>query len=238
MSSFIATIQPFDLDNNEDWTEYSERFDNFLIANKVTENDLKRATFLASIGASAYKLLRSLCQNKPNEKTYVELKKLMQDHLKPKPNEIAERFRFFKRDRKTGESVNQYIAELRKASEHCGFADKLDEYLRDRFVCGLNCEKIQQRLLSEENLDLAKALKIAIGFESAGREAKNLQSQGSHETVHHIGGQQQGRRECYKCGNLKHLANNCPFRNKECYGCGKRGHPKWIYYIISLFNNG
>ena len=58
--------------------------------------------------------------------------------------------------------MNQYIAELHKASEHCGFAEKLDEYLRDRFVCGLNCEKIQQRLLSEENLDLAKALKIAM----------------------------------------------------------------------------
>ena len=31
----------------------------------------------------------------------------------------------------------QYLAELRKLTEHCDFRDNLDEALRDRLVCGI-----------------------------------------------------------------------------------------------------
>ena len=238
MAAYIASIQPFDLSNNENWVEYSERFDNFLVANKITDADLKRATLLATIGAPGYKLLRSLCQNAPGTKTYEELKAAMKNHLQPAPNVIAERFRFYKRDRKAGETVAVYLAELRKLSEYCEFLDKLDEYLRDRFVCGLNSERVQQKLLSTKDLTLKKATEIALSFEAASKEAKVLQgggasggaSGGGDDAVHRLGGQQQqnqGRKECYRCGSFSHLANGCPFRTKSCYGCGKVGHPKW-----------
>ena len=36
----------------------------------------------------------------------------MSDHLHPTPNVIAERYRFYKRDRKNGESVAMYVSEL------------------------------------------------------------------------------------------------------------------------------
>ena len=81
MAAYIAPMQAFDVESNESWTEYAERFDNFLIANKITEPDLKRANLLATIGSSGYKLLRSLCQNDTRNKTYEELQKVMSDHL-------------------------------------------------------------------------------------------------------------------------------------------------------------
>ena len=163
----------------------------------------------------------------------------MQDHLQPKPNQIAERYRFYKRDRKTGETVADYIAILRKLSEHCEFGDKLEEYLRDRLVCGLNSERVQQKLLATQDLNLKKAMDIAIGFETASKEARSLQSSGGvdGERIDRLGAQfgsnrvggqgfNQGRKECYRCGSLTHLANGCPFRNKECFGCGRKGHLK------------
>ena len=62
----------------------------------------------------------------------------MKNHLQPRPSLIVERFTFHSRNRKDGESVAAYVAELRKLTEHCGFGDTLNDMLRDRLVCGIN----------------------------------------------------------------------------------------------------
>ena len=59
MALHVARISEFDLEN-DDIIECCERFDNFLIANKITDENLKKSTFIANIGGKAYKLLRSL----------------------------------------------------------------------------------------------------------------------------------------------------------------------------------
>jgi len=128
MAVSIAPMSPFDLEGGEDFVEYAERFEMYLQASKVTEGNMKRATFLSQLGASGYKLLRSLRGNNPSNKSYEDLVKLLREHLKPKPNVIAQRFRFYKRDRKQGESVSEYVAELRKLSEYCEFGEKVEEY--------------------------------------------------------------------------------------------------------------
>ena len=232
MAAYVAPMQPFDVGSDESWTEYEEHFDNFLIANKITELDLKHANLLATIGSSGYKLLQSLCQNNTRNKTYEELLKVMSDHLHPTPNVIAERYRFYKRDRKNGESVAMYVSELRKFSEHCQFGAQLNDYLHDRLVCGLNCERVQQKLLRMKDLTLESALDTAISFELASKDAKILQGgtsdSGGEDTVYRVGGQEQnqGRRECYRCGSTIHLANVCPFRTKQCFGCSRIGHTR------------
>ena len=173
MAAQISSMSSFDLEG-EDFTEYSERFEQYLIANKITDDNLKRAVFLSTLGAPGYKLLRSLVVEEVKTKTFEQLVKVLKEHLQPAPNVIAQRFRFYKRDRKTGESVNDYIAELRRLSEHCEFGEKLDEYLRDRFVCGLNSAGIQQKLLSTKKLDLNGALDISRSYEAAAKDAKAI----------------------------------------------------------------
>ena len=51
----------------------------------------------------------------------------MKTHLDPKPLVIAQRFKFHQRNQKSGESIAQFVAELRKCAEHCDFQNKLDE---------------------------------------------------------------------------------------------------------------
>ena len=51
-----------------------------------------------------------------------------------------------------------YIAELRRRSEHCNYGSKLDEHLRDRLICGVKNNRIQRRLLSEDKLTLKRAI--------------------------------------------------------------------------------
>ena len=111
MAVVIGSVSEFTLET-ECFTEWIERVEQWFIANNIGKSERKQALLLSNIGARGYKLIRSLAQNKPTEKTYDELKQLMLDHLHPKPNEIATRYVFYKRDRRADESVKDYIAEL------------------------------------------------------------------------------------------------------------------------------
>ena len=53
---------------------------------------------------------------------------------------IAERFHFYKRHQAVGESIVDYVAELRKLATHCDFKDNLDDALRDKFICRLQAQ--------------------------------------------------------------------------------------------------
>ena len=55
MAAFMPPMSSFDLEGGEDWTEYQERFEMFLIANAVDDDAKKRAVFLATLGAPGYK---------------------------------------------------------------------------------------------------------------------------------------------------------------------------------------
>ena len=76
------------------------------------------------------------------------------------------------RNRKLGESISQYMAELRRLSQYCEHGDSVESMLRDRLVCGVNHDRMQQRLLSEgANLTLQKAMDISLSLESAIRQS-------------------------------------------------------------------
>ena len=88
------------------------------VANGITELSKKVAVFLTVLGGKAYALLRNLlAPTKPADKAYGDLVKVMKDRLKPKPLIIAERFKFHRPNQREGETVAQYLAELRKLSD-------------------------------------------------------------------------------------------------------------------------
>ena len=110
----------------------------------------KRAVFLSVVGAATYKVLRNLISPElPSEKSYDELVSVLEQHYNPAPSEIVERFRFYCRARKPGESVANFLVQLRSLVAHCNYGDSLENMLRDRLVCGINDDSIQKRLLAE-----------------------------------------------------------------------------------------
>ena len=178
---------------------------------------------------------------KPTDKNFSEIVALVRDHHQPRPSTIVQRFNFHTRIQKSGETISEFVAELRKLSEYCEFQDTLEDMLRDRLVCGCRDQRLQCRLLAEADLTFTKAFKIAKAMETAEKETKDL-----HEipaaAVHATGGsmannkrssrkpptqQQQPRRanstDCYRCGG-KHKASECKFRDAECNFCKKKGH--------------
>ena len=223
-ASQLGSMNAFDPDT-DDWTAYVERLESFFVTNDI--KDEKKVSILVTfLGAKAYELLRTIIAPvKPADQSYNDLVKAMQNHLDPKPLTITERFKFHQRNQKEGETIAQYLAELRKLSQHCEFGDKLDETLRDRLVCGVHSGQIQKRLLAEKELTLQKAIELAQGMEAATKQSSELRMPGG--TVpgsHEIHLQTAAGKPCYRCGNRGHPQEKCHFRTQKWNNCGKKGH--------------
>eukprot|EP00731_Ephydatia_muelleri_P018713 Em0011g753a len=210
----------------ESITVYLERVGQYFIANEIPTGR-RVAVLLSVIGSRTYSLLRSLLHPEvPGEKTYVQLATALREHFEPKRLVVVERFHFNRRNQGNGESVLEYVAEIKRLAGTCTFGAFLTEALRDRFVCGLTNESIQRRLLSEANLDFEKAVQIARGMETAQKNSQVVQaSEGRVQKFQdHVSSRTQGGQGCRHCGKRGHQAEHCRFKNAVCYRCHKKGH--------------
>ena len=215
---------------DESITSYLERVELYFQANDVEEAK-QVPILLSTIGAKTYELLRSLTAPKaPKEKSLKELQTLLKSHFEPAPIVIAERYRFHRREQAVGESIAEYVAELRRLATHCKFEDTVDyleESLRDRFVCGLRTESTRKRLLTEKNLTFTKALEMAQSLETATKDAQQLKREASG-AVHRVTSPKPAKEACYRCGQTNHKAHDCRFKEATCHNCGKKGHIKVV----------
>lgn len=157
---------------------------------------------------------------------------------------------FWRRHQRTGESVSQYVADLRGLASLCKFKTLQDEMIRDQLILHTNCDKIRNKLLLEnDDLTLTQAMKIALQVESALKCAANLSvpshSQHSGEPDDsqpllaaanltapldsvQVASQphERVRQPCENCGSHTHnsRAQVCPARGKTCTNCGKLNH--------------
>ena len=181
-----------------------------------------------------------MASEKPMDKTFTEIVALVKDHHLPCPSTIVQRYNFHTCNQKAGESISEYVAELRKLPEFCEFNNTLADMLRDRIVCGSKDKRLQNKLLAEKKLTHDQALTIAKALETTEKEAKNLQEGSSSVPVHAVYQErcQPAKRvtkqtinrpqktvgpECYRCGG-KHKASECKFRDAEYLLCKKKGH--------------
>ena len=232
-TGYIGKIEPFD-DSVESWNSYVERLEQYFTINEI-DDEKKVPALLILLGGKTYGLLRNLTlPDKPATKTYDAIVKLLKDHLSSKPLIVAERFRFYKSYQLQGETVNKYVAELRRLAEYCEFGT-LNESLRDQFVVGLKDEHTQKKLLAVADLTFVKAIEIAVAVETANKNATELRGKSNPESsVHKVqrhhrptSSVKTGKQKifvCYRCNGMNHRPNNCKFIDVICHNCNKRGH--------------
>ena len=244
----LGKVEVFDA-AEDNWEEYIERLVQFFVANEITDDVKKRAILLSNVGGRTYGIVRSLLSpKKPNEVSYDHIVETLRDHFHPRPSVTVARFRFFTCSQQLNESVQVYIARLRQLSRDCQFGSFLEEMIRDRLVCGIKSDRIQNRLLSEPELSLQRATEMAVALETAGRDQQELAgtyssgAQPSESSVQRIHSSAESRhtrgnrpsskhtssdsdaKKCWRCLSNKHLETECYFKRKRCFRCSKYGH--------------
>ena len=136
-------------------TTYLERMELYFAENEIKDGT-QVVAFLTMIGRETYKRLVDLfAPAKPATKTLKEITDKLKEHFEPLKVEIADQ-----RNQLPGESVTEFLAELRRLSIHCGFGALLNQALRDKLLCGLLDEGTKRKLLAEKNLDLKNTVQI------------------------------------------------------------------------------
>ena len=203
------------------FSTYVERLKLYFDANGVSE-DKNVAVFLTVIGPKTYALLSDFyAPTKPRDIALEDLIKTLAGHFEPAPIVIAERFHFHKRDQRAGESIADFVAELRRLATNCKFGTHLEEALRDRFVCGLNNEATQKRLLIENDLTILKAIEIATNLESAERNTHVMKSSKPGVSVE-ANVKAINPQPCYRCGRKDHAPAHCKFKDAVCHSWKER----------------
>ena len=118
-------------------------------------------------------------------KSLQEVKTALSGYFAPKQNVVAERYKFRSRAQKADESIDTYLTNLRELAKSCDFSTLEEEMIRDQIVEKCSSRTLKQKLLQQDDLDLANKIKIARSAETAVQEARLL-SQGTKENPIHI----------------------------------------------------
>nr|XP_050024971.1 uncharacterized protein K02A2.6-like [Dermacentor andersoni] len=249
MAAALGTIGEFVPAEAPSWPLYLERLEFFFQANDIDGNEKKRATLCSVCGPATYAIVRSLCSpDAPSAVAYDEIVRRLSNHFSPRPSVTVQRFKFGTRQQQPGESIADYIAELRRLSEHCDFGASLDDILRHRLVCGVRSETLQRRLLAEPELTFATAREKAIAMESAQRQTEQIRGSATSSEACSVSGKRfdpcvtkvsapvtakEGTQKqagspgstsgCFRCKGA-HSPSSCPFINVQCHFCKQRGH--------------
>ncbi|KAM7300064.1 uncharacterized protein ISCGN_020628 [Ixodes scapularis] len=142
-------------EGSDKWTTYLTRLEAFFEGNAVTDAVQKRALLVSALSSKTIEVLQaSSSSTAVNSLTYTEVVERLGTYYAPKRKEIAESFKFFKRDQKPDETVPEYFVAIRRLAETCNFGDIRERLLRDRIVCGITNEDVRKLLLTKRDLTL------------------------------------------------------------------------------------
>ena len=95
----------------DDIEDCKERFLLYCTVHASTDDDKKVAVLLTLMDTTTYTLIKNLVRPvAPQDESLDTFFKLLQDHYEPRITVIAERFRFYKRMQREGESIAVYVS--------------------------------------------------------------------------------------------------------------------------------
>ena len=167
--------------------------------------------------------------------TYDDLIKKLNAHFNEELNFMAATYSLYSCKQKPGQSVQEWLHELRERAKHCGFESSCITSVRERAMRDLivlNCADVRTRqaLLKEGDPTLQRAEEIAVQMEQLSRDLRELQPSIPRVDVAKVHSSKQkgkvdiGSYKCFSCGKSNHKREKCKYRNYTCNLCNVKGH--------------
>ncbi len=160
------------------WTRWLQSFETFLLAVGLTDVSAarKKALLLHCLGAEGQRVLGALESGTTSD--YDTAVELLNAHFAAPQSALLRRFLFRQRHQLPGESVQQYVANLRGFASTCKFGALQEEMIRDQLIEHTNDAKVRETLLLEpDDLPLSRAITIVLRIESTAACASALTKQ-------------------------------------------------------------
>lgn len=222
----------------DEWEMWLANFKEFVNAIDTTLKPDKLVLLKAHVSCPIYKLIK-------DSKTFENAEDILKIRfVKPKSN-IYARHKLFTTRQQPGESLSQFLDQLKSLSLDCDFKATTaeiirEEAIRDAFINGMSSSAIRQRLLEFMTLDLATAVAQARAMEMAQIQSSSYGHDSSSfptAAINDAAGAAEveavevtakisnvSSRKCFFCGGSVHPRAECRAKNATCNKCNKVGH--------------
>ena len=133
--------------------------------------------------------LRYTTRSYESERTsYASIRTKFNEYFEPHKNVVYEQYLFWNTNQQLIQTIDNYVTELRLKATSCEFGPQEESMIRDRIVISCPDYRLQERLLRETDLTLAKALVICRAAEATKGQSVRMKngSTNSRSSVHAV----------------------------------------------------
>ena len=108
-----------------------------------------------------------------DQNNYATVVSKLTNYCEPRKNVVFERYKFWSRDQRKGETFDTWLTDLRNAAVKCEFVEET-EMIRDKVVFGIQDMTLKERLLRESELSLQKVMDICRAAETSRQQVRDM----------------------------------------------------------------
>ena len=217
---------------SENWQKWCQELELYLTATEkdAKSDKIKTSILLTCIGKQGREIYNTFQFKEGEKMKFNVVVQKFQDYCSPRKNITFMRHKFFTCKQRGGQSFDEFVTELKKRSADCEFDTLRDSLIRDIIICGINDNRLRERLLSEPELTLQIAVQLGHAAEETKRHVNELQKEiDGKNPVDTIKKKFKGNGKKNFPGYDKSLIKNCKFCNcsaygKKCKNCLKPNH--------------
>ena len=129
----------------DNWNKFKQRFELYLTATGMSDKPEQRkvALFLTMAGPEALEVYNTFTFTEDERNKLQPILDKFEAHCSPPTNETYERYLFRCRMQQEGETIEQFITDLKTKAQLCNFKDLQDSLIRDQIVMGVRDKKIE-----------------------------------------------------------------------------------------------
>ena len=162
----------------QNWKDFEEQLTWFLDGTESSSksNMVKISIMLSHAGKEAREVYKTLPWNAEGDnQKFDKVIEVFRRYCSPRKHILYERYTFWTLQQEVDASVDAYLTRIKLKLEMCEYAAEVRQDLAcDKFVFGLIDDHLKERLLCEENLDLATAVGQAQRAKSLKQQIKEM----------------------------------------------------------------